>query len=527
MSGQIETLQESFGGPRPTSIPGVRRLFLEGGISLGLAIAIQKMFAFVSTALAARIGGAAVLGEYSLALSTAGMVGAFVGTGVGTVALRYAAQFPRTTQAYRKVLRLIGVITVVTALGSGLLLLTGSKPLARIALDNPKLNVVLQCAAAAIVVLVLYEALNGVLVALHAFRSLLWLAVVSGVISLIAIPYASRFGATFMVICYSIALLTGVIAALIKGRDAIKPLRPNGLTEPAAPRAREIILFGNTQQFNTIVMSVASWFVILLVSRQDPTLHQMGYYFVGSQLRVLASQAPTLASQLVFPTLSRVASSPVEHDRVLSIATFLCAALSYLPAGVMLIALPWILRLYGMAYTAALITCLILIATAVVQLSYVPISNALMMLSLRASALLNLIWTVTLVLLGFAFIARYGAIGGALAWLLSQLVSQAVLVFLLKRMDRLPSGTLTTWFLADLAVLSLTGLALLRTLNPELTIAVLIIQLVTFAAFLFAFLRVSQAREYLPRGTRALLEVCKSAPSVFFTGLMSPRRVES
>jgi O-antigen/teichoic acid export membrane protein len=492
-----------------------------------LAVAVQRLFAFVSTALAARVGGVAILGEYSLALSTAGMVGTFVGTGVGTVALRYVGQFPRTTQAYRKVLGLVALITVAAAAASGLLLLLGSKPLARLALNNAKLSVSLQFAAAALVILVVLEALNGTLVALHDFRSLLWLSVISGVIMVFIVPYSSQFGAKPMLICYAVALGTGIAVALFKARTAIRPLAWDGSPEASAPRAREIILFGNTQQFNTIVIAVASWWVILLVTRQDSTLHQMGYYFVGSQLRQVAGQAPTLASQLVFPTLSRLTSVPKQHDRVLSMATFLCAALSFVPAGVMLIGLPWILRLYGLAFREALVTGLILIATAVIQLTYFPVANALMMLSLRAAALLNALWSCVLALLAYALVSDHGAVGAALAWLLSQVVSQVVLFTLMVRMGRLPTGTLTTWCLADLAVLSLTGLAFLRALKPNLTLGLTAVQVFAFVTFTLAFLKIAQARDYLPRGTRELLLILRSAPSIVFGSLFSPRRIES
>lgn len=505
----------------------VRRLFIEGGIPLGIATVVQRLCAFVSTALIARIGGIAILGEYSIALSTAGVVGAFVGTGVGTVALRYAGQFSRNTLAYRKVLRVILTIAGVAAFGAGLLVFVSSAPLARLVLNNERLRVTLEFAAIAVIGVILFEALNGLLVALHDFRSLLWLSAVSGVLIVLAIPYASQASASLMLVCYALALLGGITAALINARESIRPLSPSGLAEPTPPRAREIILFGNIQQFNTIVIGVASWWVIVLVTRYDPTLHQIGFYVVGSQLRQLAGQGPTLASQLVFPTLSRLTALPEQHDRVLSISTFVCAALSFIPAGVMLIVLPWILKLYGTEYQTAVITSAILVATAVVQLSYVPAANALMMLSLRASAFFSIIWSVALVLLASTLIKQHGAQGAALGWLFSQLASQVVLLYLMKRMRRLPAGTLTTWGLADLGVLSLTGLAFLRALNPGSAITLTSVQILAFIAFLFAFLRISQARDYLPRDTRALLLICKSAPAILFSSLLSPRRVES
>ena len=505
----------------------IRRLIVGGGISLGLAVALQRAFAFITTALVARIGGVAVLGEYSIALSTAGVVGALAGTGAGTVALRHAGQFHRSTKAYRKVLTLIVLITIVAGLSAGALVVAGSNSLAQFVLTNEKLSLTLKVAAVAVVVVVLFEGLNGLLIALQDFRSLILISVVSGALMILTMPYASRFGAGPVLVSYAIALLLGIVVACLSARASLAPLPWDGGVEPTPPRTRDVLLFGNTQQLNTIVIGLASWLVIVLVTRHDPTLHQMGVYVVGSQLRVLVGTAPTLLSQLVLPMLSRVTAWPQQHDRVLGICTFVCAALSLIPAGVILITLPWVLALYGLASYEALVTSSILVATAVVQLSYVPSANALMMQSLRASLLFNFMWSLSLALIAAKLTADLGASGAALAWLFSQLMSQVFVMGLLKRADRLPQGTMITLCLADFAVLSLAGLTLLRLVNKSLAFRLTIIQIVLFIGFLLVFLRVSQRRDYLPSDARSLLLAFKSAPSIFFSSLFPARTVQN
>lgn len=507
--------------------PGLRQLFLGGGILFGFAIALQRLFGFVTTVVAARIGGASVLGEYSVALSTAGMVSGFVGVGVGTVALRYIGQFPRNTQAYRKILRLVIIITAIAAVSSTLVLLVGSEFAARYILKNESLGQTLRIAAVSSLAFILVEALNGMLIGLHHFRGLLWLAIVSGIGMVVAVSFAARYGASAMLVGYTIALGLGIAVTVMVTRNSIRPLPPSGGLEPVAPRTREVVLFGNAQQINTIVLALASWWVIVTVTRYDPSFREMGYYVVGSQLRVLASQAPTLAAMLVLPTLARTTPLPDEQRRVISTSTFLCVALSLVPAGIALVLLPWILRPYGIAFRPAAITCSILLATAVLQLSYIPAANALLILSLRTSVITSIMGCLCLALLAFIMSPLYGAAGAAAAWLLSQAFAQVVVLIALKRRGRLPPGVAMVCSLGNLAIIALASLAILRVSYPAMTLLLTGIELALLLIVMLGLVRGAQARGYLPKDARTALANLRSGPAFFMNYLASTRGNEN
>jgi len=500
----------------------LRQLFLGGGVLLGFAVALQRLFGFMTTALAARIGGASILGEYSVALSTAGLIGGFMSTGVGTVALRYVGQFPRNTQAYRKVLRLVIIFSAVGAFASCLVLFLGSEFAARFILKNENLKSLLGLAALSSLVFILYESLTGVLISLHNFTGLLWLSIVSGTLMLMAVSVGAHYGASAMIVGYAVAIALGILFTTVKSRRALMPLPPTGLAEPVAPRTRDVVLFGNAQQINTIVLGLASWCVIVAITRYDASFQEMGYFVVGSQLRVLASQAPTLAAQLVLPTLARTTTVP-EQQRVISASTFLNVALAVVPAGIALLALPWVLRLYGAAFIPAQVACSLLLATAVVQLTYIPAANALLMFSVKTSVAINIAAAVVLMLLAVVFSGRYGAAGGAAAWLCSQVFSQIAVLAALKKMDRLPSAAIKICLLGDGVIAILCLLALIRMARPNDLVLVTALQFLLVSLTVVALFKAAQARGFLPNTTRSAIDELKSAPTVFKNYLASTR----
>ncbi|HEV7747323.1 MAG TPA: oligosaccharide flippase family protein [Pyrinomonadaceae bacterium] len=521
----IETDQPPLGAPETAKTPGLglRRLFIGGAISLGFAVALQRAFGFLTTALAARIGGVSVLGKYSVALSTAGLVSAFVGTGVGTIALRYISQFPRHTRAYRKILRLLILIAAVAGISSTVILFLGAPVIAHLVLKNESLKTVLQIAALSSLAFVLFEAMNGILVGLNNFRGLVCLSLVSGAAMLLSVAYGSRYGASVMIAGHASAFIFAVLITILLARVSIQPKPAEGSLEPAAPTTREVILFGNTQQVNTIVMTIASWLVIVFVTRFDSSFREMAYYVVGSQMRVLATQAPALVSQLVLPALARTGPVETEQSRVISASTFLCVVISFVPSAFIVMALPWVLSLYGPTFQSALIATALLVATAVAQVSYIPAANALLMLNLRKSMLVNAAWATVLVILSLALATRFGAAGAAAAWLGSQLFSQAIVFGVLKRMGRLPDGVWMTCVVGDLGIVLVAALAVARAGTGISSVPILAAQLLTTALISAVLFRVAQRRGYLPRNTRSALAELRTAPTILMGYLVTPK----
>src|SRR6185369_6120673 len=114
---------------------------------LGLAAGLERLLTFLSTMLAARIGGPQTFGGYSLALTTAGTVAAYAGAGIGVTAVRFSGDYPRTAPGYRRFVRALLIVSVSSALLAAGLMFLGAGPIARGLLQNESLSSFLRVAA--------------------------------------------------------------------------------------------------------------------------------------------------------------------------------------------------------------------------------------------------------------------------------------------------------------------------------------------------------------------------------------------
>jgi O-antigen/teichoic acid export membrane protein len=503
----------------------LRALFVQGGTSLAAVAVLQRACGFVAAALAARIGGPSVFGTYSAVLATAGMVAGYAGLGVGATASRFLGRYRRNTWAYRKTLWLIVAIAACSSILAAVILLGGAAPVARLALGNEALAQPLRIAAVLASAFVLYEALNGIAMGLLSFSTLLWLSGVSGIGMVVALSYSARLGADAMLLGHAGALGVAILVTLVRRYSSINSLPGENTMDAEAPRSREVVVFGATQVMAMAGISCASWWVVVLISRYDPLLGEMGQYGVGNQLRQVVAVAGGLASQLVFPLLARFKQVPGGDARVVSASTFLCTTMSLLLGGILLLVLPIILRLYGPAYDHAATIAALLIATAVVQMSGVPASQYLMTIHLRGAGLINLFFAASLGVLAFWLVPSYGAVGAASAWLLAQIGAQIIVYTSLRQMGRLPHGVANMWWLATSAALVLAGTAWLRAVYPDREGAVTIIAGSLLVVLLVILLKVAQGRGYLPREAKAMLAALRTVPPIVIEGMERSERV--
>src|SRR5581483_3226870 len=185
---------------RPRSL---KHLLLYGSTMLGLGIGIERVLSFVSVTLAARIGGPQAFGGYAVTLATAGAIAAYAGAGIGVTAVRFSGDYRPGSAGYRQFVKALGVIAICSALIAALFTFVGAGPIARWLLGNGDLAVVIRVAAISAGALVL-------------------LSLVSGVGLIVALPLASRIGATAMVTVQgSVALLTVIVFMVASPRLGI------------------------------------------------------------------------------------------------------------------------------------------------------------------------------------------------------------------------------------------------------------------------------------------------------------------
>jgi O-antigen/teichoic acid export membrane protein len=483
----------------------LHRSFAKGVISLGAANAAQRSLNLVGTILAARVGGVSVLGTYWIALSTAGMVSAFMGDAAATLALRYVGQFPRSRPAYERVVRVVLGISLLSAACAALTFLVGAVPLAGIVLHNIDLSPILRIAALSAAASVIFEVLKRTAIALQRFSALFALSIGAGVATVIFVPYGARHGAGGMVLAQGAGLVVGALIMLLTAGRSLAPTACAALSTPDAPSSREMFVFGIAQQFKSLVRDLASWWVIVLVTRSDRSLQNMGFFGARTQLWQIVALVPNLGSQLVLPMLSRLVTSPKDQGRVLTLATYFSVVSSCLVAGLTLSGLPWILKLYGRTFENAAIPVLLFVGVGVLHSSVIPSAEALMMFNVRDAVLTSTAWGALLVLSATWLVPGQAAAGGAVAWFFSQVGSQMLAAAALKRLGRLPLRIAAVWFLGDAVVTGFMVLAGVRFLMPETFGAITVAQVLLLMAGSACVLKIARERKYLHMMIEALI----------------------
>lgn len=473
MSGQLSLSVSANEAVSPAqlrrhSLRKLSGLLLYGSATLGIAVGLERVLGFVSGVMAARIAGPQTFGAYSMVLATAGTIAAYAGAGIGTTATRFSGQYKPETPGYRKFILALVVIALSSAIVAAVLMLAGAGPLARWVLRNEGLISFLRIAAASSAAIVLLECCRGLLLGQQKFQALLIVSVVSGLSLMFVLPLAARISAGMMIGGQAVvSLICVAIVLALARRFGLWPLKQKA--SHAGPGIRPVFTFGLVQFAAFAGVSMASWWMALLVARSDVTLTQMGLYAIANQFRGLAALAPGLCAQVGYPLLTDESGSEYGGaKRVMLMNSFWASALATVAASLGIIFAPWLLAIvYGKSFSGAEATIVILLATGIVHMSGVPASQRLSIVGLRAIGIINTIWAILTAILGLWLIPKAGATGAALAFLTSHMFSQLMVVVALARLHELPNGYLPLCGVTTIGGLCLATLGYWRAFQPN------------------------------------------------------------
>lgn len=438
----------------------LRRVLLVGSATLGVAIGTERALGFIANVLAARIGGPQMFGGYSVVLATAGTIAAYAGAGIGTTAIRFSGQYPRESPGYRRFIWAIALVSLVSAIVSSLIMLTGAGFLAKLVLHNETLASVLRVAAISSAAIILLECCRGLLIGQQRLQSLVVLSAVCGIGLIVVLPLAARVDARLMIAGQgSVALFGVLLCVTFSKRLGIRP--KDGPAVATGPGIGAVVRFGLFQLAAFAGVSAASWLVALWVTRSDSTLTQMGLYAIGNQFRGLTALAPVLCAQVGYSLLTDESASKFGGPRhVMMTNSLLSTLLAVGVAGVAIILAPSLLLvIYGKSFAGAEMPILILMATGIVHMSGGPAMQRLTIVSLRSLGIINAIWAIAVVIAAVWLVPTLGAVGAAVAFLIGHALAQVLVTLVLMRLRELPAGyvALTITFLGGAVLMSALG----------------------------------------------------------------------
>ena len=450
-----------------TPLPsGVAKHVVRGTSTLGAAVFVERGASFLANVLAARLAGASVFGAYSLGITTANNISTYAAGGIGTTATRFSGKYSYDGGNYGVFAQVMATISLVSAALAAIALCLGAGPIARL-LHKPDLVGLLQWAGITAAGMVLLECARGFFVGQRRLLALAALSVLVGLGMLGVLPaMALTHRPAAMVISQGAITLTAValccaMAAklnLLPPKDAIAKIR-------FVPLLREVWSYGLIQLSGLVSANVAGWWVTALVARADPSLVQISFFAIASQLRNLIGLVPSLLTEGSFAAMASGEEAAAEVPRrVMALCTYASTAVSFLIAAVTAIVAPIILQLmYGRTYTLAALAVSTGVAVAVVQMGNAPPSARLSVVSIRSTAVVNTVWALFTAAVGTLVMLRGGSAATAMAVFLAAHIVIAIIVLLvLQRRDRLPAGMVSLFSISTGAIVLLVCLAAYR-----------------------------------------------------------------
>ena len=449
------------------------KTLLTSASALVAATGVERGLGFLANLLAARWGGAAIFGGYSLAMTTANNIAAYAGAGIGSTATRFAGEHPAGSPEARSVGRALALVSAVSAVLAAAILFGGAKPLAALLLNKPALASLLQWASLSAGVMILFECCRGYLVGQRRLSSLLLFSGVMGVGMILALPAIAHLGPAAMV-CTQAAVASVAIAAVLlmpaAARAATAPSVAPVNVSPAtvSGMARRVWHFGFVQLLGIAGLNAAGWWLASLVARSDSTLVEMGLFAVASQVRNIVALVPGLLTQSSY---AMMASEDAEPGRVLVFCTFLATFLMLILGGIGIILLPFALPLaWGKTYAAGVLAGSLALATAIVHMSGSAAAARLTILSLPVTGVINALWSAMVV--GFSLVLLTGRFGSASAaaamgiYLIAHTLSAGMVLLALLKRRQAPAGLTPLFAIGTSAAVLLAALAIARAASP-------------------------------------------------------------
>ncbi len=499
----------------------IARHLASGTSALGAGVLLERGLGFAANLLAARLGGAATFGAYSLAFTNASQISAYAGGGIGATAARFSGKYPYASAGYPMLARALTLVSLLSAALAALALWLLAGPLAHLA-GKAALTGLLRMAALSAAGIVLLECARGFFVGQRRLRAVLLLSVLVGVGMVALLPAAAAHHSPARMILAQGAVTTTAVLACLALASPLGLHAPPIHSAPVRssfkllPMLREIWAFGAVQLAGLVGLNLAGWWLTTLIARGDTTLVEMSFFAVANQLRNIVGLPPSLLTETSYSLMAResVREQGVPHtpDQVMALCTYLATGSSLLLSSVGIVLVPWALTaLYGGAYRAAAAPAALGLAIAVVHMGNAPAAARLSIVSIRTTGLINTLWAVSVAAAGAALLlGRPGPSVAARAmaiYLIGHLLSAVLVLGSLRRRGAVLPGTVSVFALGTGTACTLAALAWLRAAQPALALPISAGMLALLLAAGAMLLTLGRRHHWLPsaRVARALL----------------------
>jgi O-antigen/teichoic acid export membrane protein len=400
--------------------------FVHGSFwSLVGAVGAQGL-TLVASMLTARLLGKESFGEFSFLQGTVATAATFVGFGLGLTATRYVAGFRQENpQRAASLIRFVMTFASVVSAAASAIMALGAPYLAVHLFHLASLSGSIRWAALYLFCVTVNGVQTGVLAGFESFRAVANVNITRGVATLLlTVPLVmlwhieGAFAAMGLAGCLAYGMSVFQVAAATKAHGF-----PKSRTMDWG-HAKVLWTFSLPAVLAGILVTPVTWVVSLWLSQQPNGYGELGLFGAANQWRIIVYFIPLTLCQPLVPLLTSLAVERNRtYNRILASSILLTTVLSAAVSAVVIIGMPVISRFYGKGYADLNRVLMPLMLAAVLATAYSTIAMALASQErMWTSAILNLFWACTLLLVSHYAIPLAGAQGLAYSFVSAQLV---------------------------------------------------------------------------------------------------------
>ncbi|HUK99309.1 MAG TPA: oligosaccharide flippase family protein [Nitrospirota bacterium] len=387
--------------------------------------------------LLARRLGKEGFGEFGIIQGTVVSLSAIIAYGLGLTATKHIAENrEKDSERAGRIMALSGIVSFASSMLLAVCLAIFAPWVASQTLAAPHLSSLLRISALYFFLISLNGAQTGSLAGFHAFRTIAWVNLQSGIATFIFMVCGVLLGGLYGAVWSLVAsgAFGWLVTHLAVRREAAKAGVPFSFTGVW----RELAVlksFSLPAVLASTLFGPVGWVCSAILVNKPGGYAQMGIFNATNQWFGLVMFLPGLLGQVVLPMLAESvgAGDNARSRRILKI-TVLANAFVVVPLVLVIsIASPWLLSLYGAGFAPAWPVLVISIVTAGLVAIVSPVSQSLNAEGrLWIAFFLNLCWALLFIIMTELLIDR-GAAGLVAARLIAYLFQSALVLFLVYR----------------------------------------------------------------------------------------------
>ena len=400
-----------------------RRRLASGAFWGGVGGVVSRGAVLLTSFFLARILGQTQFGEYGVVNSTAAMLSAVAGLGVGTTATKYVAELRNTDKARAgRIISLSSMVTWVSGSLYGVIFVVFASWLATKTLAAPHLATVLRISAISVALGVINGAQNCSLSGFEAFRVAASINVACGVGQSLLVLVGAYWGGLKGAVA-GMAVSTLLTVTVSHGALRLEMRRfgiRNGWRE-AWSEWPVLVSFSLPAFLTTMIAGPVFWGCNALLANQPNGYNELGVFNAANQWYAAVAFLPGLLTTAALPVLSERygAKDSAGNARIMK-GLMRLTAIVVIPLVMVLSLLSVvIMRGYGEAFEKGYLTLILSVAAAGAQCMTVPCWYVIMASSrMWVCFVMNCGWSAVL-LIGTLCLIRHGAVGVAGARLIA------------------------------------------------------------------------------------------------------------